>query len=90
MELIYSRNPSFCDDCKMVNVSSTYLFHKTGGCGADLIASTSKLSMYMLATMGLKGDPIAAPSTCSLKLPLEAEVCTGNAELQKTYDVIYG
>ena len=38
MELRYSRNPSFWDDCKMVNVSSTNLFHRTGGWGADLRA----------------------------------------------------
>ena len=29
---------SFCDDSKMVNVSSTNLFQKYGGCGAVLMA----------------------------------------------------
>ena len=34
-----------------------------GGLIADAIAFLSKLSMYRLATMGLTGDPIGAPST---------------------------
>ena len=36
-----------------------------GGWGAVLRAFCSKYSMYRLATMGLTGEPMAAPSTCS-------------------------
>ena len=36
-----------------------------GGCGAVLRAFCSKYSMYKLATMGLTGEPMAGPSTCS-------------------------
>ena len=36
-----------------------------GGGGAVLRAFCSKYSMYKLATMGLTGEPMAAPSTCS-------------------------
>ena len=46
-------------------VSSTNLFQRLGGCGAVSRALVSKCSMYILATMGLSGDPIAAPSTYS-------------------------
>ena len=35
------------------------------GWGAVLRAFCSKYSMYKLATMGLTGEPMAAPSTCS-------------------------
>ena len=35
------------------------------GVGAVLRAFCSKYSMYKLATMGLTGEPKAAPSTCS-------------------------
>ena len=35
------------------------------GLGAVLRAFCSKYSMYKLATMGLTGEPMAAPSTCS-------------------------
>ena len=63
-ELMWSRKASLCDDSKMVKVSSTYLFQKQGGCGAVLIAFCSKSSIKMLATIGLIGEPIAAPSSC--------------------------
>ena len=36
-----------------------------GGLEADLRTSLSKCSIYRLATIGLTGDPIATPSTCS-------------------------
>ena len=36
-----------------------------GGWGAVLRAFCSKYPMYRLATMGLTGEPMAAPSTCS-------------------------
>ena len=35
------------------------------GVGAVLRAFCSKYSMYKLATIGLTGEPMAAPSTCS-------------------------
>ena len=57
----------------MTKVSSTYLFHNLGGFTADVMALCSKDSIYKLATMGLTGDPMAAPLVCS-KLTLEQEV----------------
>ena len=41
---------------------------KPGGLEAELRASLSKCSMYRLATIGLTGDPMATPSTCSQNL----------------------
>ena len=49
----------------MTKVSSTYLPQYLGGLGAVLGAFCSKYSIYRLATMGLTGEPMAAPSTCS-------------------------
>ena len=46
-------------------VSSTNPFHRLGECGADSRAFVSNSSMKVLATMGLSGDPIAAPYICS-------------------------
>ena len=46
-------------------VSSTNLYHRVGGLGAVLRALVSNSSMYMLAMMGLRGDPIATRSNCS-------------------------
>ena len=53
----------------MVNVSSTNLLQKMGGCGAEFMALFSNSSIYKFATMGLMGDPTAAPSCCSKYLP---------------------
>ena len=65
MELRCSRKLSLLFFLMMVNVSSTYLFHKVGGVGDVLMAWVSNSSMYKLAINGLIGDPIAAPSVCS-------------------------
>ena len=49
----------------MLKTSSTYLFQSfigTGSSGPSAIFS--KYSMYMLATTGEHGDPIAAPCSC--------------------------
>ena len=62
---IWSRKSCLWACCWMTQVSSTNLYHNLGGWEADLRASPSKCSMYRLATIGLTGDPIAAPSTCS-------------------------
>ena len=42
-----------------------FIVDDKGGWGAVLRAFCSKYSMYRLATMGLTGEPMAAPSTCS-------------------------
>ena len=63
-EFIWWKNSSFYDVSRMTKVSSTYLFHRLGGYGADSRACFSKCSIKMLATMGLKGLPIVAPSIC--------------------------
>ena len=49
----------------MTKVSSTNLLHKLGGVGDVLMAFSSNASMYKLAIMGLRGEPMAAPSVCS-------------------------
>ena len=49
----------------MTHVSFTNLNHGWGGLIADLRAFLSKHSMNRLVTMGVTGDPIGAPSTCS-------------------------
>ena len=49
----------------IVNVSSTNLLHILGCVEDVLIALVSRSSMNKLATIGLMGDPIAAPSFCS-------------------------
>ena len=41
------------------------LFHSKGGFGDDCNALISKFSMKRFATIGLMGEPMAAPSTCS-------------------------
>ena len=60
-----SRKLSLCCFWMIVNVSSTNLFQSTEGDGAIMMAWTSKSSLNRFATMGLIGDPIAAPSVCS-------------------------
>ena len=49
----------------IVNVSPTNLSHKAGGVVDVLMAWTSRSSINKLATIGLMGEPIAAPSVCS-------------------------
>ena len=49
------------DDKGVIHIPAPEL----GGWGAVLRAFCSKYSMYKLATMGLTGEPMAAPSTCS-------------------------
>ena len=59
------RKPCLLASLWMTKVSSTCLHQNLGGWGAVLRAFCSKYSMYKLATMGLTGEPMAAPSTCS-------------------------
>ena len=49
----------------MMKVSSTYLFHSDGGCGDVARALVSRSSKRRFATIGLIGEPMAVPSTCS-------------------------
>ena len=51
--------------CIMQHVSSTYRFQNLDLEGADSRASSSKNSMYRLATTAETGEPMAAPSLCS-------------------------
>ena len=59
------KNSSLCVVSRMTKVSSTNLsFRGLGG----VVLSQGPWSQnvpYILAIMGLSGDPIAAPSTCS-------------------------
>ena len=59
-----SRSPSTVPFFTIQQVSSTCLFQSRGFAGADLSASSSKNSMYRLATIAEMGEPIAAPSHC--------------------------
>ena len=52
-----------------MKVSSTKLFQSVGGDGAVARAFILRSSINKLATIGLMGDPIAAPLTCSNILP---------------------
>ena len=45
----------------MTKVSSSYLFHNLGGFTTHVRVLCSKDSIYKFATIGLTGDPIAAP-----------------------------
>ena len=54
----------------MQHVSSTYRFQNLGLEGADYSASSSKNSMYKLATAAETGEPMAAPCLCSWNSPL--------------------
>ena len=62
---IWSRKSCLWACCWMTQVSSKNLYQNLEGWEADLRASPSKCSIYRLATIGLTGDPIAIPSTCS-------------------------
>ena len=53
------------DDKGVIHIPAPEL----GGWGAVCRAFCSKYSMYKLATMGLTGEPMAAPSTCSHNWP---------------------
>ena len=57
----------------MMKVSSTNLFQSVGGDGAVARALVSRSSINKLATIGLMGDPIAAPLTCSNIFPWEVK-----------------
>ena len=54
-------------------VDDTFVIHipapEPGGWGAVLRAFCSDYSIYKLATIGLTGEPMAAPSTCSKSWP---------------------
>ena len=67
--LMCSRKFSFLVESMTIKVSSTNLFHTLGGCTAELMALISKYSMKRLPAMGLMGDPVAAPCSCSKILP---------------------
>ena len=69
MELMCSRKASLSAFWMMVKVSSTNLFQILGVDGAVARAFVSRSSMNRLATMGLSGDPMAAPLTCSYIFP---------------------
>ena len=60
-ELMCCKKYYFCDCCSMTIASSTYLFHDLGGFTADVKALCSRDSTYKLSTIGLTGDPMAAP-----------------------------
>ena len=63
-QLMCCENSSLCDCCCMTKVSSKYLVHIKGGFTAFVMALCSNDSIYKLATMGLTGDPMAAPLVC--------------------------
>ena len=67
MELRWLRKDfRFSSPCFLVTkVSSTYRSHTDGFFVAMFMVSSSKNSMYMLASMGDSGYPMAAPSVCS-------------------------
>ena len=72
----------------MTKVSSTYRFHILGGFTAVVMALCSNDSINKLATIGLTGDPMAAPFVCSKKLALEQEIGIEQTEFQQLIDVV--
>ena len=50
--------------------------------GSNLELFVPSYSMYKLATMGITGEPMAAPSTLFIELALEREVGVLETELQ--------
>ena len=69
IELRCCKKVCLCALWMMMKVSSTNLFQRVGGVGAVDSALISRSSMKKLATIGLMGDPIAAPSTCPKNFP---------------------
>ena len=65
------RNSSLCDWSCITKVSSTYLLQSLGGCNAVAKALASNASIKMLATIGLTGEPMAAPIDLVGRTPLE-------------------
>ena len=57
---------SCIDDCEGIIYKSS---PETGGCGDESMDFFSKSSIKRLTTIGLIGEPIAAPSCCSYSLP---------------------
>ena len=69
MELRCCRKLSLYHLWMMMKVSSTNLFQSVGGAGAVDSSLISRSSINKLATIGLMGDPIATPFTCSKIFP---------------------
>ena len=65
IELMCSRKTSLSTFWMIGKVSSTNLFHILGVDGAVARALVSRSSTNKLAIIGLNGNPIAAPLTCS-------------------------
>ena len=73
-----SRNLSLFPLFWMMTIPSTYLLQILIGFSAALIALFPKSYMNRLATLGLAGEPMAAPPTCSQNLPGEGIGCSLN------------
>ena len=67
----------------MTKLSSIYLSHNFGGWVVELMVLVSISSMKRLATMALKGNPMAAPYIFTL-LTLVEEIVIFEAKLQKS------
>ena len=70
-----------------MKVSSTNVFQGVGGVGAVVSALVSRSSINKLATIGLMGDLIAAPFTCSNIFPWKVKyvVVRQNSKRQKIW-----
>ena len=73
----------------MAQVSSTNLYHNWGGSEADLRASPSKWSMYMLATIELTSDPHSHTFNLFIELILKREVGIMQTEPQEFNNILY-
>ena len=83
-----SRKLCLCSSCWMAKVSSTYL-RQSMGVLADLSVVLSKCSMCMLATMGLTGNPIAAPLPVHRAwLESKNKYCVGRTVIIVLYSVL--
>ena len=70
---------SYVDDRSVIHIQALEQLWKWG---AVLRSFCSKYSMYNFATMGLTGEPMAAPSTFSFQLALERKVCVFETKFQ--------
>ena len=60
-ELMCLKNSVSCYQFCIKKVSSTYIFQNLRGFSTGVMGLCSKASMWMLATIGLIGNPMAAP-----------------------------
>ena len=77
----------YCSSC-MTKVSSTYLFHRLGGCGAVSKASFSNLFHEYVCHNGTEWTSHGCTLHLLIVLPLKDKAGTGQAEFQKSGNMV--